>query len=81
MSTIVGLLEYKLGLNRNYELDSSKHLVKPIRKEARIENKTIQNPQMNNNNEFNYLVLDISRVLHPHDGGDWYLRATQDKTR
>jgi len=53
MSTIVGLLEYKLGLNRNYELDSSKHLVKPIRKEARIENKTIQNPQMNNNNEFN----------------------------
>jgi len=46
MSTIVGLLEYSLGTNRNYELDSSKQLIKPLKKEPRIENKTVQNPSI-----------------------------------
>ncbi|UTJ05441.1 cell division protein FtsA [Arcobacter roscoffensis] len=46
MSTIVGLLEYSLGATRNYELDSSKQLVKPIKKEPRIENKVIENSQV-----------------------------------
>ncbi len=34
MSTVVGLLQYALGTNRSYQLDSSKKLVKPIKKEV-----------------------------------------------
>ncbi|MGM0518715.1 MAG: cell division protein FtsA [Campylobacterota bacterium] len=43
MSTVVGLLEYVLGKTRSYELDSSKQLIKPLNKENRIENKTVNN--------------------------------------
>ena len=44
MSTIVGLLVYSLGINRNYELDSSKKLMKPVKKQqAIVEEKTINN--------------------------------------
>lgn len=39
MSTIVGLLFYSLGTNRSYQLDSSKKLVKPIKKERIAEQK------------------------------------------
>ena len=52
MSTIVGLLLYSLGTNRSYELDSSKQLIKPIKKEAVIQEK----PQMNNNNNINHNI-------------------------
>ena len=45
MSTIVGLLFYSLGTNRSYQLDSSKKLVKPIKKERIVEQKvTTNNP-------------------------------------
>ncbi len=76
MSTIVGLLEYSLGATRNYELDSSKQLVKPIKKEPRIENKIIENSQVSADQmrtEFNNRDLstsneenrDTSAVLTP----------------
>jgi cell division protein FtsA len=42
MSTIVGLLYYALGTNRSYQLDSSKKLVKPIKKERIIEQPKIE---------------------------------------
>lgn len=48
MSTIVGLLVYSLGINRNYELDSSKKLMKPVKKQqAIVEEKTINNNSIN----------------------------------
>ncbi|MFK2821920.1 cell division protein FtsA [Arcobacter sp. YIC-80] len=75
MSTIVGLLEYSLGATRNYELDSSKQLVKPIKKEPRIENKVIENSQAsmsdtrrgfeNEMNKPNEEIRDTSAVLTP----------------
>ncbi|MDZ7818280.1 MAG: hypothetical protein U5K55_06555 [Aliarcobacter sp.] len=46
MATIVGLLFYSLGKNRNYQLDSSKKLVKPTRKDRIVEQKI----SVNNNN-------------------------------
>lgn len=42
MSTIVGLLLYSLGNNRGYELDSSKILIKPVKKESVSEDNTLQ---------------------------------------
>jgi cell division protein FtsA len=45
MSTIVGLLYYSLGTNRSYQLDSSKKLVRPIKKERiEQEKQTTTNP-------------------------------------
>lgn len=45
MSTIVGLLYYSLGTNRSYQLDSSKKLVKPIKKDRIDQGKTtVSNP-------------------------------------
>lgn len=46
MATIVGLLFYSLGNNRNYQLDSSKKLIKPIKKDRIVEQKI----SVNNNN-------------------------------
>lgn len=42
MATIVGLLMYTLGINRSYQLDSSKKLIRPIKKE-RVERVMPQN--------------------------------------
>ncbi|APW65928.1 MULTISPECIES: cell division protein FtsA [Arcobacteraceae] len=54
MSTIVGLLVYSLGINRNYELDSSKKLMKPVKKQqAIVEEKTINNNSINTKSESN----------------------------
>ena len=39
MATIVGLLFYSLGTNRSYQLDSSKKLVKPLKKDRMMEPK------------------------------------------
>jgi len=47
MSTIVGLLVYSLGINRSYELDSSKKLMKPVKKQAIAEEKAINNNSIN----------------------------------
>jgi len=48
MSTIVGLLVYSLGINRSYELDSSKKLMKPVKKQqAIVEEKAINNNSVN----------------------------------
>jgi len=48
MSTIVGLLVYSLGINRSYELDSSKKLMKPVKKQqAIVEEKAINNSSIN----------------------------------
>ena len=38
MSTIAGLLEYSLGKNRSYQLDSSKKMIRPIQKERPLIN-------------------------------------------
>ena len=75
MSTIVGLLEYSLGATRNYELDSSKQLVKPIKKEPRIENRVVENSQVSSEqnrpelqrelNKPNEEIRDTSAVLTP----------------
>ncbi|MGA1931304.1 cell division protein FtsA [Arcobacter sp. YIC-464] len=75
MSTIVGLLEYSLGATRNYELDSSKQLVKPIKREPRIENKIIESSQTSTDpsrngfdreiNKPNEEIRDTSAVLTP----------------
>ena len=43
MATVVGLLEYSLGKNRSYQLDSSKKLVRPVQKERPIESINMQN--------------------------------------
>ncbi len=49
LSTIMGLLLYSLGTNRSYQLDSSKKLVKPIKKEVykeqRVETSNLNNQQ------------------------------------
>jgi len=37
MPTVVGLLMYTLGINRGYQLDSSKKLIRPIRRNKPIE--------------------------------------------
>ncbi len=49
MSTVVGLLEFALGKSRSYELDSSKQLIKPLNKENKIENKTVNNASVRQN--------------------------------
>ena len=51
MSTIVGLLQYSLGTNRNYELDSDKKIVKKIEKiekeTVKLEEKSFTNEEVN----------------------------------
>jgi cell division protein FtsA len=39
MATIAGLLYYSLGINKSYQLDSSKKLVKPLKKDRVVEPK------------------------------------------
>ncbi len=39
MATIAGLLSYSLGINKSYQLDSSKKLVKPLKKDRIVEPK------------------------------------------
>lgn len=70
MSTIVGLLVYSLGINRSYELDSSKKLMKPVKKQAIAEEKAINNNSINtkstSNNEIEGLNLkDDPTILTP----------------
>lgn len=61
MSTIVGLLVYSLGINRNYELDSSKKLMKPVKKQqAIVEEKTINNNSMNTKSATSNEAPDLS---------------------
>ena len=61
MSTIVGLLVYSLGINRNYELDSSKKLMKPVKKQQTIvEEKTINNNSMNTKSATSNEAPDLS---------------------
>jgi cell division protein FtsA len=71
MSTIVGLLFYSLGTNRSYELDSSKKLMKPMKKETVVvEEKTTNNNSINTKyaGDFDKQNLDIrdnSTILTP----------------
>lgn len=75
LSTIMGLLQYSLGTNRNYQLDSSKKLVKPIKKELykeqKLESVHIGNPtqadkqQLSNSQKEEYQIKDNSTVLTP----------------
>ena len=61
MSTIVGLLIYSLGINRNYELDSSKKLMKPVKKQqAIVEEKTINNNSVNTKSASNNIKSDLN---------------------
>lgn len=69
MSTIVGLLSYSLGMNRTYQLDSSKKLVKPIKRETVVETKTTptntkMNEQIPSSTE-NIQIKDNATVLTP----------------
>ena len=60
MSTIVGLLVYSLGINRNYELDSSKKLMKPVKKQqAIVQEKAINNTSINTKSEPNNQKSEI----------------------
>lgn len=63
MSTIVGLLLYSLGSNRSYELDSSKKLVKPIKREIVIEEKV--SPMSNNNDIGNPSQQEERKIEKP----------------
>jgi cell division protein FtsA len=71
MSTIVGLLVYSLGINRSYELDSSKKLMKPVKKQQAIaEDKAINNNSINskspsNNHREDLNLKDDPTVLTP----------------
>ncbi|GGD37885.1 cell division protein FtsA [Malaciobacter pacificus] len=75
LSTIMGLLQYSLGTNRNYQLDSSKKLVKPIKKEVykeqKLESVHIGNPtqadkqHLSNSQKEEYQIKDNSTVLTP----------------
>ncbi len=47
MSTIVGLLIYALGVNKSYQLDSSKKLIKPLKKERILEPRVSMNDTNN----------------------------------
>ena len=68
MSTVVGLLMYSLGINRSYQLDSGKKLIRPVRKERVVEKVTI--PNMNNtmntpNREYIQTKQNNGTVLEP----------------
>jgi cell division protein FtsA len=70
MSTIVGLLVYSLGINRSYELDSSKKLMKPVKKQAIAEEKAINNNSINskspsNNHREDLNLKDDPTILTP----------------
>jgi cell division protein FtsA len=70
MSTIVGLLVYSLGINRSYELDSSKKLMKPVKKQAVAEEKAINNNSINtksptNNHREDLNLKDDPTILTP----------------
>ena len=60
MSTIVGLLVYSLGINRSYELDSSKKLMKPVKKQAIAEEKAINNNSINTKSPSNKHREDLN---------------------
>jgi cell division protein FtsA len=70
MSTIIGLLVYSLGINRSYELDSSKKLMKPVKKQAVAEEKAINNDSINtkspsNNHREDLNLKDDPTILTP----------------
>lgn len=78
LSTIMGLLLYSLGTNRSYQLDSSKKLVKPIKKEIYREQKMDTNnmnptqpsqqpKQSTPNLKEDIQIKDNSTVLTPLD--------------
>ena len=70
MATIVGLLFYSLGTNKSYQLDSSKKLVKPLKKDRIIEPKisvvenTSEKPTMQHRKE-EIQIKDNSTILTP----------------
>lgn len=61
MSTIVGLLLYSLGDNRSYQLDSSKKLIKPLKKDRVHESKN-ENLNMNNQTISNNLASSENTI-------------------
>lgn len=74
MATIVGLLFYALGTNRSYQLDSSKKLIKPLRKDRVVEPKiSVTNTmasekptmEMNMNNKEHIQIKDNGAILTP----------------
>lgn len=60
MSTIIGLLVYSLGINRSYELDSSKKLMKPVKKQVITEEKVINNDSINTKSNSNNYREDLN---------------------
>ena len=60
MSTIVGLLVYSLGINRSYELDSSKKLMKPVKKQVITDEKVINNDSINTKSTSNNYSEDLN---------------------
>lgn len=67
MSTIVGLLEYSLGTNKNYQLDSSKQLIKPLKREPRVENKTVQSPNISMPEQQVTQMTQEQRIAHQEE--------------
>ena len=70
MATIVGLLAYSLGINRSYQLDSSKKLIKPIKKERVVEQKISINTNLSDkpaveNIKEQIQIKDNSAILTP----------------
>ena len=60
MSTIIGLLVYSLGINRSYELDSSKKLMKPVKKQVITDEKVINNDSINTKSTSNNYREDLN---------------------
>ena len=60
MSTIIGLLVYSLGINRSYELDSSKKLMKPVKKQVITDEKVINNDSINTKSTSNNYSEDLN---------------------
>ncbi len=76
MATIVGLLFYALGTNRSYQLDSSKKLIKPIKKDRisepkiSLSNTSPERPILNENssnsiNKEHIQIKDNGAILTP----------------
>ncbi len=70
MATISGLLEYSLGKNRTYQLDSTKKLVKPIQKESvnayRMQEQVLGKPDESLGRK-NDLGMDLSHLKADKD--------------
>ena len=77
MATTVGLLFYSLGTNRSYQLDSSKKLIKPLKRERMAEPKISvssampekpvadNNNIMMNHNKEHIQIKDNGAILTP----------------